>query len=256
VGVQDSVLEMCPFPFSKILILKGNKMCPFLPFPLDIPQVLCYDSLKEGRKGSRRGREVGIEEQRLKRIQPRHYEIMRRLCMGESQRDISERMGVNESRLSVVVNSPLFQLELRKMQRRMEDKVADITEGVITNAATAIERQRELLAGYLTYKGGEDGKEDVRITVGPNTVVAATSSSLNLFLKLTKGGVVEPEDGEESYEARLEKEVVLRETTTIRKPKKKLSKKEMEEELDSCLPSLDVADLDALDVVIDAQGGS
>ena len=156
------------------------------------------------------------QPQSIQHILPRHQEIMRRLTIGESQRDISHALGMTEGRMSIIVNSPLFQLELRKMQRRQEDRVALIQESLIANAGRAATRQHEFLEGYITVK--DEGK-DIQVPVGIRTIENASATSLNLFLRMQKGGPAELEDGEEPYEARLEREVTFKETVTKRKGK-------------------------------------
>ena len=61
----------------------------------------------------------------LQKIRPRHREIMRRLVCGQTQREISRDLCLNEGRLSIIVNSPLFQTELRKMEREVRERVVD-----------------------------------------------------------------------------------------------------------------------------------
>jgi FixJ family two-component response regulator len=50
-------------------------------------------------------------------LKARHYEILARLVKGESQRQIAKEMDIGEPRLSVIVNSPVFQDELNKRLR-------------------------------------------------------------------------------------------------------------------------------------------
>ena len=61
----------------------------------------------------------------LQKIRPRHREIMRRLVCGQTQREISRDLCLNEGRLSIIVNSPLFQTELRKMEKEVRERVVD-----------------------------------------------------------------------------------------------------------------------------------
>jgi hypothetical protein len=168
--------------------------------------------------------------------------------MGESQRDIANALGMNESRMSVIVNSPLFQLELRKMQRRQEDRVADIYAGMVDNAQTTVRRHKELLDGYLSVKD-EDGME-IKVPVGVNAIISTSSIALNAFLKLQKGAPAELEDGDEPYEARLEREVTFKETVTRKKGKKVTDEmRELDAALNATHPPSDVMDAEVDDVM-------
>jgi DNA-binding NarL/FixJ family response regulator len=55
-----------------------------------------------------------VQQRQLKRMRPRRYEILIRLLNGQSQRKIARELGLGEQRVSVIINSPVFQEELRK----------------------------------------------------------------------------------------------------------------------------------------------
>ena len=55
-----------------------------------------------------------VQRRQLKRMRPRHYEILTRYSRGQNQRTIAAAMGIGEQWLSVLINSPVFQEELRK----------------------------------------------------------------------------------------------------------------------------------------------
>ncbi len=162
--------------------------------------------------------------QHVQHLLPRHNEIMRRLVMGETQRNISVAMGITEARLSVIVNSPLFQLELRKMQRRQEDKVAHIHEKIIEGAEKAIDFHNQVIEGAVAVK---DGDETIMVPVGLGARQQSSTAVANLFLRLTRGSALDPSDDEEEpYEARLEKEVTFKETRVIKTRKRETPKGE------------------------------
>ena len=64
-----------------------------------------------------------VQERQLKRLRPRHYEILVRYMKGQRQRQIAREMKVGEQWVSVVINSPVFQAELQKRLREEEDAV-------------------------------------------------------------------------------------------------------------------------------------
>ena len=63
--------------------------------------------------------------QALQLIRPRHREIMRRLVVGQSQKEIAEEMGLSLGRLSIIINSPLFKAELMKMEKDVRAKAVE-----------------------------------------------------------------------------------------------------------------------------------
>ena len=76
----------------------------------------------------------GPPKQALKILRGKHREIMRRLIAGEKQRTIAQDLGINECRLSIIVNSPLFKREYDKLEKevreRYVEKTADVQEVV------------------------------------------------------------------------------------------------------------------------------
>lgn len=72
-----------------------------------------------------------IPEQALTFIRPRHRQIMYRLITGQTQAHIATDLEMNQSRLSVIVNSPLFKSELRKMEDQVFESLKE-SRGDIT----------------------------------------------------------------------------------------------------------------------------
>ena len=192
----------------------------------------------------------------IQRVKPRHYEIMRRLCLGENQRSISIDMNVDESRLSVIINSPLFQLELRKMQRRKEDTISAIHEKIIVGAEKAISLHNQVIDGSITIKDS-DGV-DIPVQLPLSARLISSTAMANLFLRLTKGASLNPqdEDGNETYEESLQKQVTFTETKIVKKKGQSKEVDELAETLNDGFPPLDLledADNDALDKIVDAE---
>ena len=61
----------------------------------------------------------------MKRITSRHRALMRRLLAGMTLREACEELGYSVSRASVIVNSPLFQEEMRRMQEEIDGKFVE-----------------------------------------------------------------------------------------------------------------------------------
>lgn len=78
---------------------------------------------------------IDVPQHALQLVRPRHREIMRRLVCGQTQRDIAREMGLGEARLSIIVNSPLFKVELRKMERDVRAKAVDSIGDVASRIA-------------------------------------------------------------------------------------------------------------------------
>lgn len=82
------------------------------------------------------------QPQRLKKLSPRHMDIIRRLIVGETPGEISLELGMSQSRLSILQADPLFNLKLSEMQDEMNErfidsrvKAMDILEDAAVHAA-------------------------------------------------------------------------------------------------------------------------
>jgi len=67
------------------------------------------------------------ERQELQRLVPRHFNIMELCLQGYTQRDIADSLGMSQTAISLIVNSPVFQDELakrRSTQQKMTDEVS------------------------------------------------------------------------------------------------------------------------------------
>lgn len=148
--------------------------------------------------------------QPLLTIKPKHWEIMDRLLCGSTQRDIAVDLGMSESRLSIIVNSPIFQLELRKRRMRREALALDIQEEILEGGKEGVHYHRQLLNDQL--KGVTAAPElkqksaTVLATLGARVITPTSPRNGN-------GGV--DEGVSKSYEERLKeitKEVTMKET--------------------------------------------
>lgn len=64
----------------------------------------------------------------LSYIRPYHREIARRLVLGERAAGICEDLGMTEGRMSIIVNSPLFKMEVKRLEEERDKGVADVTQ--------------------------------------------------------------------------------------------------------------------------------
>lgn len=64
-----------------------------------------------------------VQKRQIKRMKPKHYEILVRYSEGHRQRRIAQEMGIGEQWLSVIINSPIFQEELQKRWEPFEEEL-------------------------------------------------------------------------------------------------------------------------------------
>ncbi len=68
-----------------------------------------------------------VEKYQLRYIMPYHREIARRVVLGEKQHEIATDLHLNEGRLSIICNSPLFKNEVARLEAMREAGVQDVT---------------------------------------------------------------------------------------------------------------------------------
>lgn len=78
-------------------------------------------------------------------IRPYHREIARRLVLGQMQSDICRDLGMSTDRMSIIVNSPLFKLEVRKLEEMREKGVYDVTQQIAEIAPLALEKVEKIM---------------------------------------------------------------------------------------------------------------
>jgi hypothetical protein len=113
-------------------------------------------------------------------LKPRHREIMRRLCCGQHSRDIAKEMGITPAGLNIIINSPLFKIELRKMERDLRQHVIekigdvsariaklqvpalDVLEGIIVDKdkVAGLALKQKTAIAVLELAGTKKGKND------------------------------------------------------------------------------------------------
>ena len=86
-----------------------------------------------------------MEKQWLQRVTPKHREIARRLLMGQNQREVARDLAMTESRLSIIVNSPLFKLMKNQMQLEREARLFQIEKEMMEGAARGLQMHRQVM---------------------------------------------------------------------------------------------------------------
>ena len=97
-----------------------------------------------------------VPSKALTYIWPRHRQIMYRLVAGEKQVEISAALNISQTRLSVIVNSPMFKKEFKKLEDAVfENAVAtrgNITDRVNKLQPTALSVIEDLMKSKRTGK--------------------------------------------------------------------------------------------------------
>jgi len=97
-----------------------------------------------------------IDPKALIHIRSRHRQIMYRLVAGEKQVDIALDLSITTTRLSIIVNSPLFKKEYKKVEdqvlQRMIEKRSDITNRVERLQPTALSVIEDIMKSKITGK--------------------------------------------------------------------------------------------------------
>jgi hypothetical protein len=91
-------------------------------------------------------------KQPLREIKLRHEEIMRRLICGESNTRICRALNFSQSRLSVIINSPLFKKELAKLEVKVNGKFVESAGDAEKKIEGLKPKAIEILENILTGK--------------------------------------------------------------------------------------------------------
>ena len=141
---------------------------------------------------------------RITQLRPKYQEIMLRLLGGQKQGDIAREMGMTQGRVSIIVNSPLFKLELKKRMMRREARLLEIEDGILEATQLGINLHREVL---------EDKKKVFPTEMKLKSATTMIGFGIKLFPNQVKDGDLNEEEGE-GYEERLRKITV---TERVRK---------------------------------------
>lgn len=80
-----------------------------------------------------------MEALAIVRVKPRHREIARMMAIGMTQGQIAKYFNMTPGRLSIIANSPLFKLELARLEKARNETVADIRNQLLEAAPAAAE---------------------------------------------------------------------------------------------------------------------
>jgi len=113
---------------------------------------------------------ASVQKYGLSYIRPYHREIARRLVLGETQREICEALGMSDSRMSIIVNSPLFKLELSRLEKERDQGVSDVTTQLKHLAPIALEQVERTMYKAAGTRLGFDAARDILDRAGYSPV--------------------------------------------------------------------------------------
>lgn len=129
-----------------------------------------------------------IPPQQLMHIRPRHRQIMYRLVAGEKQVDIALELDITTTRLSIIVNSPLFKAEYKKVEdkvlQRMIEKRSDITNRVERLQPSALSVIEDIMKGKTTGKALKRQCANDILELGQKRRRAEVDDGLNPFARV------------------------------------------------------------------------
>ena len=134
---------------------------------------------------------------RIHSILPKHVEMMERLILGHTQTEIAHDMGMSISRVNIIINSPLFQLEMKRRLLRKEERLIDIQDNLLRSVMAGSKLQREIL---------EDDKSPYPIGLKLK-IANDVASQMARIVQQSSGPITNEieDDGDGSYEERLKK---------------------------------------------------
>ena len=113
---------------------------------------------------------ASVQKYGLNYIRPYHREIARRLVLGQTQGEICKQLGISASRMSIIVHSPLFKLELKRLEKARDEGVEDVTRTLQEISPVAIEVLERLMY---------EGKPQVRLQAASTLLDRAGYGAVN-----------------------------------------------------------------------------
>lgn len=81
----------------------------------------------------------------LKTLTNKHRNILYMHFAGQDNQQIADELGVKRSSIATVIRSPMFQIELRKIQEKAEEKLTNLDERFLNKAPVAQDKLFELM---------------------------------------------------------------------------------------------------------------
>jgi len=82
----------------------------------------------------------------IQRLKERHREIMRRLVMGQKASGIARDLGMRPSSVSIIINSPAFREELKRLSASADDIAKDVRKRIDMLSIEAVNKMEQVLS--------------------------------------------------------------------------------------------------------------
>jgi hypothetical protein len=126
-------------------------------------------------------------------LPPKHHQAARLRALGFSQREIAQKLQISESRLSIIANSPLFKLTVRKLESELDEGVKKsqriLAEAAPEAAEVLVETMRDREVKRLRKEASMDilrGAGAVRGEEKPTLSINISDSKLALIVQTLK----------------------------------------------------------------------
>ncbi|KKN42510.1 hypothetical protein LCGC14_0712710 [marine sediment metagenome] len=127
------------------------------------------------------------------KISSRHRALMRRLVAGMTISQACEDLGYTVARASVIVNSPLFKEEMKKMEQEVKSGFVDAEAGRLTTDPTKLELDDAKVMAAKTLKGAlSDMSGNVRVNAAKDILDRTGYAKED---KVRANVVIEPSQG-------------------------------------------------------------
>jgi len=94
--------------------------------------------------------------QPLLRVESKHEEMMRRKLAGESNRKIAHDLDMSESRVCIIMQSPLFIKRYKELEKEVKERFLDVTAKIQERVAQLQEPAIDFLGNLLKEKSIND----------------------------------------------------------------------------------------------------
>jgi len=92
-----------------------------------------------------------VPKQPITHLWDRHREIARRLACGERQKDIALDLGMTQSRMSIISNSPVLRERVDQLQEKADEEAKDVAQEIYIRLMLKSDHyeHRDSMAGWI-----------------------------------------------------------------------------------------------------------
>ncbi len=129
---------------------------------------------------------VSARKSMIKYVRPRHSEIARMLVIGcLSQRNIAQRLDISESWLSLLIQQPLMQIQIKKLQEERDRDALDLVNDMDKASVAAFGLVERTMYQTKSERMGIHCAESILDRAGYGKVTKTISTNLNANLDAT-----------------------------------------------------------------------